>query len=159
MKLLTLLYLRRSDELLLALKKRGFGEGRWNGVGGKVEPGETVRAAAIRECQEEIGVEAVDLALVGRLTFYDKADPGLCHHTAVYVTTQWHGDPVETEEMQPRWYKETDLPYDDMWPDDRVWLPVLLQGKQFEGSFTVDGNHLANYQLQVVDSLTEPSAS
>ncbi|MEJ0073651.1 MAG: NUDIX domain-containing protein [Candidatus Saccharibacteria bacterium] len=52
----TLLLLRRNDEVLLAMKKRGFGAGRWNGVGGKLDPGETVEQALVRECQEEIGV-------------------------------------------------------------------------------------------------------
>ena len=55
-KVLSLLYLRRDNEILLAMKKRGFGEGRWNGVGGKVEAGESIEQAMICEAQEEISV-------------------------------------------------------------------------------------------------------
>lgn len=44
--------------VLLGLKKRGFGTGKWNGFGGKVEPGETIRQAAIREMKEEAGIES-----------------------------------------------------------------------------------------------------
>ena len=48
-------------QLLLGRKKRGFGEGKWNGFGGKLEPGETVEEAAVRELQEESGVTATQL--------------------------------------------------------------------------------------------------
>ena len=71
MKLSTLCFLIEDDRILLAMKKRGFGEGKWNGVGGKVNEGETVEAAAIRETEEEIGVTATvhDLEPKGILRF------------------------------------------------------------------------------------------
>ncbi len=47
----TLLFLRKNNHILLAMKKRGFGADRWNGVGGKLEPGETIEQALVRECQ------------------------------------------------------------------------------------------------------------
>jgi ADP-ribose pyrophosphatase YjhB (NUDIX family) len=156
-KLLTLLYLQRPGEVLLAMKKRGFGEGRWNGVGGKVELGETVRAAAIRECREEIGVTPLQPRLAGKLTFYDKADPDFCHHTVIYVTERWQGEPGETEEMRPQWFAIDQIPYGQMWPDDGFWLPVLLEGKRFEGTFTIDGNTVADdYRLREVSRVVAP---
>ena len=73
MKERTLLFLYKPKEkrILLAMKKRGFGEWKWNGVGGKLEGNETVQEAAVREAQEEISVitKPVDLtrvATVGR---------------------------------------------------------------------------------------------
>ena len=57
MKHVTLLFLLTDDQILLAMKKRGFGMGRWNGVGGKIEPGETIEEATARECREEIEQE------------------------------------------------------------------------------------------------------
>jgi len=57
---LTLLFLIKDDQILLAMKKRGFGAGRFNGVGGKVEPGETIEQALIRESQEEINVTPIE---------------------------------------------------------------------------------------------------
>lgn len=53
-KLCTLVLPNRGRQYLLGLKKRGFGEGKYNGFGGKVEQGETIRQAAIRELQEEV---------------------------------------------------------------------------------------------------------
>lgn len=55
----TLLFLIKDDHVLLAMKKRGFGAGNWNGVGGKIEAGESIEQALVRECQEEIGVTPI----------------------------------------------------------------------------------------------------
>jgi len=71
----TLLFLVRSGEILLAMKKRGFGEGRWNGVGGKVADGETVEDAAVHEIEEEIGVKPITLHQVATLDFYFPHNP------------------------------------------------------------------------------------
>ncbi len=74
-KRLTLLFVRRANpetgakEVLLGMKKRGFGQGKWNGFGGKVEPGETVEAAALRELEEESCVRAAGAELRGKITF------------------------------------------------------------------------------------------
>jgi ADP-ribose pyrophosphatase YjhB (NUDIX family) len=71
MKQTTLCFLLKDDNVLLAMKKRGFGVGKWNGIGGKVAEGEAVAAAAVREIKEEISVVALpeDLELVGTLDF------------------------------------------------------------------------------------------
>lgn len=137
MKDVTLLFLRRKGELLLAMKKRGFGEGKWNGVGGKVEPGETIQAAAVRECQEEIGVTPHGMQPAGVIEFYMSHDPAFGHRAHIFTAYQWDGNPAETEEMRPQWFAETDIPYDDMWSDDIHWLPLLLDGKQFSGTVTL----------------------
>ena len=156
MKVVTLLFLRREGEILLAMKKRGFGEGKWNGVGGKVESGESIVAGAIRECQEEICVMPEHPKLVGRLTFYDEADPDFCHDTHIFVATKWQGVPVETEEMRPRWFAETEIPYDRMWLDDRLWMPLLLQGKLFQGRNVVfNGKVLAHHDIREVNDLDD----
>ncbi|HVQ43653.1 MAG TPA: 8-oxo-dGTP diphosphatase [Candidatus Saccharimonadia bacterium] len=141
-KQVTLVFLRRPGELLLAMKKRGFGAGHWNGVGGKLEAGETYEAAARREVTEEIGVEVGALTEAGMLRFYFERDPGfemqniLCR---VYVCEVWVGEPMETEEMAPRWFDERELPYDEMWADDRYWLPEVLVGKYIEAEFLFGG--------------------
>jgi 8-oxo-dGTP pyrophosphatase MutT (NUDIX family) len=155
-KVVTLLFLRREGEILLAMKKRGFGEGKWNGVGGKVEGGESVVAGAVRECQEEIGVTPKDPQLVGRLTFYDETDPDFCHDTHIFVVAEWEGEPAETEEMRPQWFKESDIPYDRMWADDHLWMPLLLQDKLFQGRNVVFHRQtVAHHDIQEVIELDD----
>lgn len=149
MKKVTLLFLRSDDELLLAMKKRGHGVGKWNGVGGKVEEHEHVRAAAIRECQEEIGVTPIKPRLVGRLHFYELTDPDFHHDCHIFVSETWDGQPIESEEMRPKWFHTDGVPYNNMWTDDIIWLPHLLQGRKFKGSVTLDGNNVHHHDITI----------
>jgi len=138
-KTLSLLFLRRDNEILLAMKKRGFGEGRWNGVGGKVEPGETIEAAMLRETHEEIGVAPTAYEKVGDIRFdeYFKGDPTLMH-VHVFIATEWEGEPIESDEMSPKWFKTSDIPYTDMWSDDPYWLPQVIDGKKISADFKLN---------------------
>jgi len=140
-KVLSLLFLRREDQVLLAMKKRGFGEGRWNGVGGKVEAGETIESAMIRETQEEISVTPTIYEKVGDIRFdeFFKGEPTLMH-VHIFVASEWEGEPVESEEMKPKWFSTTDIPYTEMWSDDPYWLPQVLDGKKISADFKLDVN-------------------
>ncbi len=144
----TLLFLLREDEILLAMKKRGFGADKYNGVGGKVDAGETIEQAAIRECQEEIGVTPQGLKRVAKLDFaFSKKgqEPQPEWEVNVFFCRSWKGTPTETEEMAPKWFKCSDIPYDKMWEDDAYWLPVVLTGRKVHGSFAFDSNdHLVS---------------
>ncbi len=134
------------------MKKRGFGEGRWNGVGGKVDPGESPLQAAIRECQEEITVTPTDLKPAGQLHFFDYPDTEFyCH---IFTATTWQGTPTETEEMRPQWFTIASIPYDIMWPDDIFWLPTLLEGKLFKGKFVIGQyNTVEEHEFNIVPAL------
>ncbi len=155
-KVCTLLFLRRGDEILLAMKKRGFGAGRWNGIGGKVDPGESIEQALVRECQEEIGVTPINYSKVAEHGFIldseDKTAWQMQVHT--YITSSWEGEPSETEEMAPRWFKITNMPYADMWQDDKYWLPQVLDGKKLKTLFTFDGqDNLLSQKVEEVELL------
>jgi 8-oxo-dGTP diphosphatase len=152
MKQTTLLFLRKDDHILLAMKKRGFGVDKWNGAGGKVEEGETIPEAAIRECQEEIGVTPNHLILAGEFHFIDL--PDVEHYCNIFEVTDWIGDPSESEEMRPQWFHVDEIPYDNMWADDREWMPLLLAGKKFKGKVIIneDGT-IQKYDLAEVAEL------
>lgn len=136
-KLCTLVFLLEGDNILPAMKKRGFGAGKWNGVGGKVEMGETLEGALVRESEEEIGVTPLEYTFVGYHEFrFPDGTPDMRVH--VYLCTAWDGEPFESEEMAPHWFKTSEIPYDEMWQDDRYWLPQVLEGKSVQGIFTFD---------------------
>ena len=140
MKLSTLCFLLKDDQILLAMKKRGFGEGKWNGVGGKVDEGEGIKHAALREVHEEIGVTASegDLEAMGMLHFRSATNKKLNWDVHIFFLRVWHGEPQESEEMRPQWYFPSQLPFSEMWPDDRHWLPRVLAGERIVANFEFD---------------------
>ena len=151
----TVLYLRRGSELLIAMKKRGHGAGLYNGVGGKVEAGETIRQAAVRECQEEIGVTPKNIRLRGRLDFTGGGDPDIHYFMHIYECREWEGEPRETEEMRPEWCRIDQLHGKKMWPGDDVWLPYFVAGKSFEGTINCSTTKLLSHDIRVVSSVSE----
>jgi 8-oxo-dGTP diphosphatase/2-hydroxy-dATP diphosphatase len=136
-KLLSLVLVTQADTVLLGMKKRGFGVGHWNGFGGKVEAGESIIEAARRELKEEVCLEVDVLEEVGVLEFSFASEPTVLE-VHVFKANEIVGEPKETEEMKPQWFSIPDIPYDQMWPDDRYWLPLLLAGKKFKGTFRFD---------------------
>ncbi len=131
-KVLTLGLLLEEDNLLLGMKKRGFGAGRYNGFGGKVNPGETIDEGMIREYKEESRIEVLEFKEVGVIEFEFKGNPEILE-THIYKILKYSGEPKETEEMKPRWFKTNEIPYDEMWPADKYWIPLFLDGKKFRG--------------------------
>lgn len=134
------------------MKKRGFGAGKLNGVGGKVARDESVEAAAVREAKEEIGVvvEESDLVKVAELSFAFKDKPDWSIFCHVFFTSMWSGEPFESEEMAPEWFSQSNVPYERMWIDDKYWLPNVLQGDFIKASFnfTNDGSALLTYTIE-----------
>lgn len=147
----SLCLLLRGDEVLLARKKRGFGVGKWNGVGGKPEPGETIDETAIRETEEEIGVTPLGLRRLATLDFFfpERAEfAGWDQQICVYVAERWTGGPIETEEVAPRWFAREAIPYAEMWADDPYWLPLVLRGVLVRGQFLyTDAEHILEYTI------------
>ena len=137
----TLCLLKRNNEILLAMKKRGFGEGKYNGVGGKIENNESPEQAMIRETEEEIKVTPIKYEKVGEIEFdefYKENKQRLVFH--LYLVYEWSGNPTESEEMSPKWFDINNIPYDKMFPDDKYWLPLILQGKKVKAYFDFDEN-------------------
>lgn len=150
-KLLTLVFIEREGELLLGMKKRGFGAGRWNGFGGKLLSNESLEGGARRETSEEAGVEPRFFEEMGILEFtWQGRDDLLEVH--VFKVTDWEGVPSETEEMRPEWFPVDQIPYEDMWSDDPYWLPLYLEGKKFRGSFLFDENdQVLSHKINILD--------
>ena len=151
MKKLTLCLCIKENRVLLAMKKRGFGVGKWNGYGGKVKADEEPHSAAIRELQEESGLVLTEnqLQKVALLNFYfDGKHMFECH---AFIAEKWQGDPIETEEMKPQWFLLSSLPYDEMWAADNKWIPMVLAGKQIKADikFNTDGSIVEDFSYEL----------
>jgi len=147
----TVTILMDNDRVLLQRKTQGrFGEGKWNGPGGKLKPGETPEECAVREVMEETGLRVRDIQLHGALKHYfgDIDEPTWIVYQ--FATTDYQGDPKESEEGELRWFPVDQIPYEEMWQDDEHWLPLLLEGKRFEGEFyfNEDATELLDYSIR-----------
>jgi len=136
----TLCFLVRGNpasEVLLGLKKTGFGVGKYAGFGGGVETGETVEIAAVRELEEETGIKVSihDLYPIGHVTFLFPSKPHWSQTVHVFLVEMWQGSPAESDEMKPAWCMVNEIPFESMWDDASYWLPVVLKGKRIKASF------------------------
>jgi 8-oxo-dGTP diphosphatase len=147
-----LCFVRREEQVLLIVKKRGLGAGKVNAPGGKLEPGESFGQAAIRETAEEVGLAVSELEKRGSIgfTFTD----GYTLYVEVFVTDRFAGNPEETDEAVPFWCPVADIPYERMWSDDLVWLPQLLAGYHVDAVFTFDGDLMLEGSVRI--QLPEP---
>ncbi len=143
----TLLFIVEPGRVLLIRKKRGLGAGKINAPGGRVEPGETTLAAAVREVEEEIGVTPEAIEPRGRLRFQFVDGYKLEAH--VFVAFAHRGAPRETDEAVPMWFSTPTLPWDEMWADDRLWVPEVLAGNSVDGRFVFDGELMLEHALDV----------
>lgn len=150
----TLVFVVQGDDILLIEKKRGLGGGKVNAPGGKVDPGETIEQCAVRECREELGIEVSALEQLGEHRF--QFTNGYSIHCWVYRTDRYEGVPVETDEAAPLWRKIADIPYERMWEDDRIWLPLLIEGRSFSASWIFDDDAMVDYELRLLGQAAAP---
>lgn len=141
-----LCFIVKDGRVLLIRKKRGLGAGKINGPGGKLEPGETALASAIRETQEEIGVTPLQIEERGVLHF--QFIDGYSLHCVVFVARDFAGEPIETAEAVPRWCDLGAIPFAEMWADDRHWLPGALDGRSFDAWFVFDGEAMLSKDVR-----------
>lgn len=149
---------RRGSRVLLGMKLRGFGAGLWNGPGGKFDEGEdkTVEGSFRREALDESGltVNRTEQSAFIEFRFVDK--PGRILETSIFDVLDFSGEPKDTEEMGDwRWfdYAGEEVPYDQMWPADKEWLPLVLAGKKIRGKILYDSKEtrrILSSDLQVV---------
>jgi 8-oxo-dGTP pyrophosphatase MutT (NUDIX family) len=149
-----LCYLKKDNKYLLLLKGSGrFGGGFWNAPGGKMEKGETAEEAARREVKEETGLDVVSLKKIGDNDFFfgeQKTRPDWS--VEVFVSNDFSGTITESDEGRLEWFPEEKLPFDQMWQDDRYWLPLLVEERRFRGLFwfTADSKKLVSHKVEVL---------
>jgi 8-oxo-dGTP diphosphatase len=143
----TLVFALRGGEVLLIRKKRGLGAGKINAPGGRLEPGETPLAAAVREMREEVCAVPRELDWAGRCRFHF-AD-GYSTDVHVFRASRLEGTPSATAEADPFWAPIAAVPYAEMWEDDALWLPHLFARRRFSGRFLFDGDRMLDWAIEL----------
>lgn len=136
-KIFTLCLIHTDTHILLGRKKRGFGEGKWNGLGGKVEKGEDIESAVRREVLEEAGIHIPTIEKVGVVHFEYDGNPEIME-SHIFRAKEFEGNLSESEEMEPKWFAFDEIPFEHMWQDDKFWVPLFLKGVKFKGKFSFD---------------------
>jgi 8-oxo-dGTP diphosphatase/2-hydroxy-dATP diphosphatase len=147
LKVMTEALARTKDFILLGRrKKQGFGSGKWLGLGGKVENGESIEEGMVRECREEANITVANFEKRGVLTFHYQDDPDMEVH--YFEIIKYGGKPSDSDEMEVKWIALNKIPYENMWPNDRYWLPMFLDKKYFTGEFFFDKNYkITSYSI------------
>lgn len=136
--------------ILLQKKSAGkFGEGMWNGAGGKLKPGETPQDGVEREVYEETGLKVFNLKLHGVLKHFFGRGSEPDWIVYIFSTSDFEGELKEGNEGILRWFAFDEIPYENMWQDDEHWLPLLLDGRRFNGEFyfNAEGTELLHHNL------------
>lgn len=146
----TLMFVVQDGKILLIEKLTGIGQGKINGPGGKIDPGENALQAIVRECQEELHITPHSPVKMGELHFAMSDIPDI--HCHVFMSNTFDGEPTSTREANPLWTALDAIPYDKMWEDDRHWLPQMLDGQLFNGRFEFDGEKVVWMEVCFGDS-------
>lgn len=141
----TLVFVVQDSRILLIRKKRGLGAGKINAPGGRLEPGETPLEAAVREVQEELCITPLELTYSGENLF--QFVDGYSIHVHVFKAGDYEGEPTETDEASPIWTPVDKIPYEEMWEDDKLWVPLVLDGTRFFGRYLFDDDVMLDHAL------------
>jgi 8-oxo-dGTP pyrophosphatase MutT (NUDIX family) len=136
-------YMIKEDNVILGLRKKvsfGLGENLISGIGGKIGDiegleNETAEEALKREFLEEIGVNPKTYHKVGEITFVFPNKDKWNQQVDAYLITDWEGEPVETDVIDPNEYPINNLPRKTMWDDNRYWVPRILAGEKIKAIF------------------------
>ncbi|MFK7886618.1 MAG: 8-oxo-dGTP diphosphatase [Gammaproteobacteria bacterium] len=153
----TLMFVVRGDQILLIRKKRGMGAGKINGPGGRFEQGESPEDCAVRETMEELHVRPLSPTLRGRARFH--FTHGYRLTVFCFVSYAHEGEATETDEAIPLWTPLNAIPYDQMWADDALWLPMLLRGEVFDGRYIFAGDKMVDYKFRTPPQLADIAAN
>lgn len=149
MKLATLCYVQRNGQTLMVhrvKKQNDMHQGKWNGLGGKLEPGESPEECAIREVREESGLNCRNPRLRGMITFpaFDEIDDW---YTFLFTIDDFEGDLIDSPEGVLGWIDDDKLLALNLWPGDRVFLPWIFDNRFFSAKFVYERGEFQEYEV------------
>ena len=144
----TMIYLKRDGSYLLLFrnkKKNDINEGKWIGVGGRREPGETIDECAIRETKEETGLDVHSLSCYGEVLFVDENFKIMMY---IYEITDFSGELIECDEGDLKWIPIKDIYNYPMWEGDKAFLPKVINHEPY---FKMELHYINNVLTDVIN--------
>lgn len=156
MKLATLCYVKNLSEkttlMLHRIKKENdMHEGKWNGLGGKFELGETPEECVIREVREESGLEIVEPKLHGFITFpaFDGFEDW---YVFIFSASKYGGKLIDSNEGNLEWIKDSELFNLNLWDGDKIFMEWVNATRFFSAKFNYDNGKMLNYNVTFYDN-------
>lgn len=149
MKLATLCYVQKENKTLMLYrnkKESDYHEGKWNGLGGKFELGESPEDCAIREIKEEAGLTVKNLIMKGFITFplFDGIDDW---HVFLFVIDKFEGELIDSPEGKLEWIENDKLSEINLWEGDNIFIPWLFENKFFSAKFNYENGKFVDYEV------------
>lgn len=149
MKLATLCYVQKENKTLMLYrnkKENDYHEGKWNGLGGKFELGESPEDCAIREIKEEAGLTVKNLIMKGFITFplFDEVDDW---HVFLFVIDKFEGELIDSPEGELEWIENDKLSEINLWEGDKIFIPWLFEDKFFSAKFNYENGKFVDYEV------------
>jgi 8-oxo-dGTP diphosphatase len=148
MILATLCYLKNDGKTLMVYRNKkpnDIHQGKWNGLGGKFEPGESPEECVVREVWEESGLHITNPKLHGLLIFPDfKGDDW---YVFVFTAREFTGELIDSPEGRLEWVSNDELTSLNLWESDQIFFPWLEKGKFFSAKFTYRGDKMQEYEV------------
>ena len=148
MILATLCYIKDNGKTLMVYRNKKPNDihvGKWNGLGGKFEPGESPEECAVREVLEESGLQIHKPKLHGLLMFPNFKDDDW--YVFVFTAREFSGELIDSPEGRLEWIRNEQLLDLNLWESDHIFLPWIRAGKFFSAKFVYDGDQMQSYDV------------
>lgn len=150
MKLATLCYVSKDNKTLMLYrnkKENDYHEGKWNGLGGKFELGESPEECAIREIKEESGLTVKALSMKGFITFplFDGKDDW---YVFLFVIDDFEGNLIDSPEGKLEWIDNKNLLELNLWDGDKIFIPWLFEENYFSAKFNYENGKYKNHTVE-----------
>jgi 8-oxo-dGTP diphosphatase len=148
MLLATLCYLKRDGYTLMVYRNKKANDihkGKWNGLGGKFEAGESPEECIIREVREESGLQIREPKLHGLLMFPNFK--GADWYVFVFTAREFEGELIDSPEGQLEWVPDDKLLDLNLWESDHIFIPWLEKGEFFSAKFIYEGDQMKSYEV------------
>lgn len=126
-------------------KENDPSEGKWVGIGGKFEPGETMEDCLLREVREETGLSLTEFQYHGVIHFI--SDSIEDEEMFLFSGTKWEGEIASCNEGTLKWVPEEEVLSLNLWEGDPFFLNPLLKGEtELEMTCRYEGDRLVCFQ-------------
>ena len=151
MKLATLCYVTDNNKNVTLMihrvkKQNDYHEGKWNGLGGKFDPGESPEECAIREIEEESGLKVKSVTMKGFITFplFDGKEDW---YVFLFTANEFEGKLIDSPEGHLEWIPNNNLTEINLWEGDKIFIPWLFEDKFFSAKFNYDNGKFVDYTV------------